>query len=129
MANNMFEFADRFGVESPFDNWVPGKTGSLPSAKIVHAVLNRGMPLNRITLQKTVQKNNAFVLRIRVEGYTDKVEVESGGNKRTANAVLYDPGMYEVYYENLIPAPYQSKDFIFKIRVYDVYVKTKVADM
>jgi hypothetical protein len=127
--NSIFDLADKFGVVSPFGDWMPKKDVGLPPPKIMRVNLVKNFELDFLNSSKIQRKDN-FVLILQIQGYPDKVEVEYDGirNIATSYSGFNYAGNYIVYLNNLLPAPFQEKVFTFTVKAYDLYEKSKVVD-
>lgn len=130
--NSIFEFGEKFGYESPFNNWVEefGKLTDPPKITSVN-VLKNFLRLSILELANDTKKEYLnpipVSLIINVKGNTDKVEVEFNGIKRNAFKSVSYWGSYEAIFDISVPPPYQKKEFTFKISVFDLYTK-KIVD-
>lgn len=148
MANeSIFEFADKFGYESPFGDWKPTITGgSFDPPKIVNAYIEKA----EIVVKQNVKRDNSvtpITVFISVSSVPDKVEVNLLGKIQTATLSLPKESKSTIAKDNipnvnkisdrirlyktnfsLITLPNETIEYSFTIKVYDLKEKNKVTD-
>ncbi len=119
--NSIFELADKFGIQSPFGDWLPPKEET-PSAKITDIQVSRGTSFfAKKNAMSTAQQYVPIIIAVTVEGFADKVEVTYGNSRSFARKNMF--GQYEATIPVSTDIYFPNSSHTFKISVYDLYTK------
>lgn len=134
MGKSIFEFADKFGYDSPLqENWAEvafEKYDEPPKIISIDVVKNN---FNSIVLgqedknRRKVSNIISASVFININGYADKVEVVFENKIFIALKNYSLAGTYKVDMDFVIPPPFLYKDYNLTIKIYDLNTK-KMAD-
>ena len=97
---SIFSFADEFGYESPFGNWLPDPPAQ--TAKIVSIAVEKKVSFVTRLIQTQKDTNTHFivpiVVRISVSSPVSKVLITSGGESKTAANSYSGSLTYEAFF-------------------------------
>ncbi len=135
MGDSIFEFADRLGYESPFEDWLPKIEPIMSLAEIVSIRIEKPpTPLSSFLLKTFEDTNTDFIVQIfvkvQIKGATSKVVISIDGQSGLANKFGSSTDIFARQFNVRVPKSFvridmsNSKEFEIKVTCTDLSTKT-----